>query len=65
MEGLVVGKTNDWWDGFEERFINIDIGFDVDGVVSKVEELDDSWLLVSLIEEAIASKLFFDELTRS
>lgn len=63
LEGLVIGKADDGWDGFKEGLINIDIGLGIDGVIGQVEELDDAGLLVGLIEEASASQLFLHQLT--
>jgi len=55
LEGLIIGEADDRRNGFEERLVDVDIRLGIDGVVGKVEELDDPRLLIGLFEEAIAS----------
>jgi hypothetical protein len=40
LEGLVVGELNERGFGGEERLVDINLGIDVDGVVSDVQELN-------------------------
>jgi hypothetical protein len=46
LEGFVVGELNERWLWGEERLIYINLGIDVDGVVSDVKELNDFRLWV-------------------
>ena len=65
LERLVVAEADDRGHSLEKRFINGDVGLGIDGEVSQVEELNDSGLLEGLIVEAVASQLFFHQLTGS
>jgi hypothetical protein len=47
--------------GREERLVHVDLGVDVDGVVSDVEELDDFGLR-KLLDNAFAGREFLLEL---
>lgn len=63
MQRFIVSETYDRRNGFEERLVDIYIGLSVNGVVGKVEKLDDPRFLVGFIKESVASELFLDQLT--
>ncbi len=65
LERFVVTEADDRGYSLEKGFINGDVGLCIDGVVSQIEKLNDSGLLEGLIVEAVASQLFFDQLTGS
>jgi hypothetical protein len=63
LEGLVVGELNHVRFGRKERLVDIDLGVDVDGVVSNIEELDDFWLR-ELLDNAFPGRSFLLLLAR-
>ena len=65
MEGLVVSKTDDGGNGFEEGLVDINIGLGVDGEVSQVEKLNDPGFLVGFFVKTIAGQLLLDKLAGS
>jgi hypothetical protein len=59
LEGLVVGELDERGFRGEERLVDINLGIDVDGVVSNIEELNEFWLRF-LFNCTFSGNLFFD-----